>query len=53
MWQRGTSPIASWAGAFERTGAGCRRSLRIEVNQKDGMFRWYWSAGDDHQAEQP
>lgn len=50
--QRGTSPIASWAGEFEWTGAGCRRSLRLEVNQGDGKFRWYWSAGDDHQAEE-
>ena len=50
--QRSTPRIASWAGELEWTGAGCRRSLRIEVNQKDGLFRWYWSAGDDHQAEQ-
>lgn len=50
--QPNTSRIASWAGELEWTGAGCRRSLRIEVNQKDGLFRWYWSAGDDHQAEQ-
>ena len=50
--QRSTSRVASWAGELEWTGAGCRRSLRIEVNQKDGLFRWYWSAGDDHQAEQ-
>ena len=50
--QRSTSRIASWAGEVEWTGAGCRRSLRIEVNQKDGLFRWYWSAGDDHQVEQ-
>jgi len=50
--QRSTSRIDSWAGELEWTGAGCRRSLRIEVNQKDGVFRWYWSAGDDHQAEQ-
>lgn len=50
--QRGMSPIASWSGEFEWTGVGCRRSLRLEVNQGDGMFRWYWSAGDDHQSEQ-
>jgi hypothetical protein len=50
--QRGMSPIASWAGELEWTGAGCRRSLRLEVNQADGMLRWYWSAGDDHQVEQ-
>ena len=50
--QRGTSSVASWAGEFEWTGAGCRRSLRLEVNQADGKFRWYWSAGDDHQAEE-
>lgn len=50
--QRSTSRVASWAGELEWTGAGRRRSLRLEVNQKDGIFRWYWSAGDDHQAEQ-
>jgi hypothetical protein len=50
--QRGTSPIASWAGELEWTGAGCRRSLRLEVDQVDGLFRWYWSAGDEHQAEE-
>lgn len=50
--QRGTSSVASWAGELEWTGAGCRRSLRLEVNQADGKLRWYWSAGDDHQAEE-
>jgi hypothetical protein len=50
--QRGTSPVGSWAGELAWTGAGARRSLRIEISQKDGMFRWYWSAGEDHQAEQ-
>jgi hypothetical protein len=50
--QRSTSRMASWAGELEWTGAGCRRSLRIEVDEKDGMFRWYWSAGGDHRAEQ-
>jgi hypothetical protein len=50
--QPNTSRIASWAGELEWTGAGCRRRLRIEVNQKDGVFRWYWSTGDDHQVEQ-
>ena len=50
--QRGISPIASWSGELEWTGVGCRRTLRLEVNQGDGMFRWYWSAGDDHQSEQ-
>jgi hypothetical protein len=50
--QRGLSPIASWSGEFEWTGVGCRRSLRLEVNQGDGMFRWYWSAGDGHQGEE-
>jgi hypothetical protein len=50
--QRGMAPIASWAGELEWTGAGCRRSLRLEVNRDDGMLRWYWSAGDDHQVEE-
>jgi hypothetical protein len=50
--QRGMAPIASWASEIEWTGAGCRRSLRLEVNQADGVFRWYWSAGDDHQSEE-
>jgi hypothetical protein len=50
--QHGTSVNASWAGELEWTGAGARRSLRIEISQKDGMFRWYWSDGADHQAEQ-
>ena len=50
--QPNTSRIASWVGELEWTGAGCRRSLRIEVNQKDGLFRWYWSAGDDQPTEQ-
>jgi hypothetical protein len=50
--QRGMSPVASWSGEFEWTGVGSRRSLRLEVNQGDGMFRWYWGAGDDHQREE-
>jgi hypothetical protein len=50
--QRGMAPVASWSGEFEWTGVGRRRSLRLEVNQGDGMFRWYWSAGDDHQGEE-
>ena len=50
--QRGMSPVASWSGEIEWTGVGRRRSLRLDVNQADGTFRWYWSAGDDHQVEE-
>jgi hypothetical protein len=50
--QPGASPITSWAGELKWTGAGSRRSLRLEVSQADGMLRWYWSAEGDLQVEE-